>query len=681
MALTIDSIRNFAGNGSVTFDLQNDGLRSGMLQKFRSFFNIGNARQQNADTLVAIHHAIANDPRFAAPDVQAEAARLLSQVRTDRAIGAAQIKGIVQTLDSLTLDTEASVRARVTARLAATMPPWAAGYEKEVSHVVILHVTKGKTADTSYSALDVVGRMQEALARIDLALTYAGDDPDLREILLSTLERTMRNYDSTLASEETVRQRVDTFREDLARLDACAQRSADPAAVKKLGVEYIQMLGKPVHPGVIDALDDFVRNLPAKPLGALTPQSTGSEIIRTIHRFAEHFRTREVQYPDGVTPLNGGDELMPTQKFLFCRAIAELPSAAQKNFLAALESDEGRNACAYIANQSSSGKAVDDFTAVGYITAFLQKNAGRPVSYPGENDRPYIGNFSPLARCAFEPDHAIYGSAAAPLRAAFLRPHRFDRVMRSGAALHERIDAAAKSMISSSFATEMKKFATGVGDLFFDGDIVRGMSITLPDGTRVANDLPAARDQFARLVTGDDNATYATLAPADRTKANAFMALIMQETESAAERGIPIALSRTGSTMAWQVVVDSANGPFPTRAFEISGSPAEGFSIHYQGTFPGAFLMYEDEHGSPQQTENQTIVATYEMEMHISPAALDQVANTDWSQFDGAASEAVLHDADHPDRLSDSYNAIPPEFRLDLEVSAGFAIQADTLPA
>lgn len=680
MTLTLDTVRNYTGNGSITLDLQDGGLKSGTLQKFRSFFNIGNARQQNADTLIAVHHAIANDPRFAAPDVQAEAARLLSQVRTDRAIGAAQIRDIMQTLDHLTENTEASVRARVAARLAATMPPWAAGHEKAVLHVVTLHVTKGKTADIGYSAIDVVGRMQEALARINFALTHAGDDPALREVLFATLERTMRNYDSTLASEQKVRQRVDTFREDLAHLDACAQRSTDPATVKKLGMEYIKSLGKPVHPGIIDMLDDFARSLPAKPLGTFTPQSSGSEIIRAIHRFAEDLRTREMQYPDGVEPLQGGDELMPTQKFLFCRAIAELPSAAQKNLLAALESDEGRNACAYIANQASSGRAIDDFTAVGYITAFLQEKAGRPVSYPGEDDQPHIGNFSPLARCAFDPDHAICGSAAAPLKAAFLRPHRFDPIHPS-ATLHERIDAAAKSMISSSFATEMKKFATGVGDRFFDGDIVRGLSITLPDGTRVANDLEAARDQFARLVTGDDSATYATLAPADRTKANAFMALLMQETESAAERGIPIALSRTGSTMAWQVVVDSANGPFPTRAFEISGSPAEGFSIHYQGTFPGLFLLYDDANGNPQQTENQQIVCTYEMEMHISSAALDQVVSTDWSQFDGTASEAVLHDADHPNRLADLYNNIPPNFRLDLEVSAGFAIQADTIPA
>ena len=113
MALNIDSIRNYAGTGSITLNQQGTGVEKSSLQRFRSFFDIGDARMKNAATLTAIHHAILNDPRFAAQDIQSEAARLLSQVRTDRAIDAAQIKGIIQTLDSLVLNTEAAVKERV----------------------------------------------------------------------------------------------------------------------------------------------------------------------------------------------------------------------------------------------------------------------------------------------------------------------------------------------------------------------------------------------------------------------------------------------------------------------------------------------------------------------------------------------------------------------------------------
>jgi len=82
MALTVDTIRNFGGVGNITLDQQKTGIEESKLQGFKSFFNIGDARQKNAETLLAIHHAILNDPRFFSQSVQSEAARLLSQVRT-----------------------------------------------------------------------------------------------------------------------------------------------------------------------------------------------------------------------------------------------------------------------------------------------------------------------------------------------------------------------------------------------------------------------------------------------------------------------------------------------------------------------------------------------------------------------------------------------------------------------
>ena len=121
MPLTVDTIRNLTvtGNESLVFN-ESGGLKS------VSDFSIGDARPKNDETLRAIRDAISIDPRFASKvDVQAEATRLLNQVRTDRAIGAAQIKDIVQHLDSLAQKTEAVVKERVTAHLAAAMPKWA----------------------------------------------------------------------------------------------------------------------------------------------------------------------------------------------------------------------------------------------------------------------------------------------------------------------------------------------------------------------------------------------------------------------------------------------------------------------------------------------------------------------------------------------------------------------------
>ena len=130
MALTVDTIRNFTGTAGMQVDRQGNLQEAGKFQGLKSMLNIGDARQRNAETLTAIHHAILNDPRFAAADVRAEATRLLAEIRTDRAIGAAQIRTIMQTLDSLTLDSQASVSARVADAVSVTPQVITVGWDE-----------------------------------------------------------------------------------------------------------------------------------------------------------------------------------------------------------------------------------------------------------------------------------------------------------------------------------------------------------------------------------------------------------------------------------------------------------------------------------------------------------------------------------------------------------------------
>ena len=89
MGITLNTILQFTGSDRVLLNAQGTGLVSvNRLQRFKSFFNIGDARQKNAETLTAIHHAVLNDPRFASKELQDQAVRLLSEVRVDRALDA-----------------------------------------------------------------------------------------------------------------------------------------------------------------------------------------------------------------------------------------------------------------------------------------------------------------------------------------------------------------------------------------------------------------------------------------------------------------------------------------------------------------------------------------------------------------------------------------------------------------
>jgi len=671
MALSIDSIRNFAGAGSITLDARGTGITSARMQGFKSFFNIGNARQKNAETIVALHQAIVNDPRFGAQDIQAEAVRLLAEVHTERAISATQIKDIIRQLDAFA---ERNVEERAEAHLAATpLPAWAAGHEAQISKLVTLAVQ-----GHGYGA-DLARPISEAIDRIGMIIGLAGDDQDLKDVLFATLKGTLFESGTTLASEERIQQRVDRFRANLAQFDACARQSADPAAVKRLGVEFISAFGKPVAPVLIDTLDKFARELPSKPLGTLGPESRASDIVRVVHRMAETIRMNPLASPDGVALLDGEDEVMPAKVYMIQRAVAELPTAAQANLRAALESPEGFAACSYIASEASGvvGRSADDFNVVLFASKFLHVHTRNSMGYPGSLTRtPDISGFSPLARCAFSVDHVIAGSAAAPLKASILGPHRFEQSLWPGAALHEKIDAGAKAMTCCTFAAEMKKLATNSGETIFDKDIVRGMNVKLPGGKHLSNDRARARDELAQFVTGNPEMTYAALAPTDRAKANIFIALLSQETEKAAESGVAMALSPIGSEPAFGGVFMA--GVQPTRTFAISGSPAEGFTIHYDGDYPYFMLFYDGADGKKQETEMGTHISTkYELEINISADALEHVAATDWASYDSTESDAILTASYQPHRLEGSYNAIPEEFRLAADVSAGFTIQAD----
>ena len=72
---------------------------------------------------------------------------------------------------------------------------------------------------------------------------------------------------------------------------------------------------------------------------------------------------------------------------------------------------------------------------------------------------------------------------------------------------------------------------------------------------------------------------------------------------------------------------------------------------------------------------NQEAYFEGEMEIRISAASLNHIGATDWTGYDRTASDAILSQPG-PNMLSAAYNAIPQNFRLDVEVDAGFHIHA-----
>ena len=195
--ITLDTIIKFAGTDKMLVNAQGTGFESvGIAQRLKSFFNIGDARKRNIDTMSAIRGAIYNDPRFRTADLSEHVQRLLDEVSTDRAIDATRIKSIAKELKSLAdRDSTAALDKRVELHLAAgVLPDELRGcVEKHMDQV--LFIAKQRTrkvaddvataaivldgsVDTSKLVVDVAGSVMDVARHCQSAIYEISQVPD-----------------------------------------------------------------------------------------------------------------------------------------------------------------------------------------------------------------------------------------------------------------------------------------------------------------------------------------------------------------------------------------------------------------------------------------------------------------------------------------------------------------------
>ncbi len=290
--ITLKTITRFSGTGSVLLDANKTGLQSvGIKQHLKSFFNIGDARKDNFDTLMAIRTAIRVDPRFSSTDIQDHADRLFADVRTDRAIDVSRIKGIVQELKGLAKVTKPNIVKRVDLHLAAgNLPANLHGCADQVAFVAKHHANTVATArwgaataagipKADYVPVDVAGCVSNATQNCQAVLDAVSNVPDANTRDL--VDFVGKHLDQLLFKYNQVRQPVviRTFAEiaDIGRFCAQASRAGhswihedrpgaivhdEPERVKPYemaAVEFLAAVGKPVPPSLYGTVDQMVR--------------------------------------------------------------------------------------------------------------------------------------------------------------------------------------------------------------------------------------------------------------------------------------------------------------------------------------------------------------------------------------------------------------------------------------
>ena len=680
MPLSLDAIRNFGGNDSFLVDARTGNVQAeNKLQRFKSFFNVGDARQKNAETIVMIHNAILNDPRFFAKDVRDAATALLSQVRTDRAIGVAQIKGILASLDAMSTPVARLSAARdlVSARIAARGLPafLPASAAEDYAELARRNVPPDPEPAGGYGRGDYAAALDAFDAELGALFARLGDGDGDADVFGSVLYKALKDKDAAACNRL-----VDGFR---ANLDESRALGAEYGERTRLDVvEMLRGKEKPIQPTAavpnpIRTVVETGRSIPTDALRRLGAQSSASEIDAALRAFSDALANAQL----GIATVDGG-ERAATRELMTLAAANALPDDAKANLLAALESDAGKNLLAFYAEEIPDRDATMAFetanTVVGRLKAALGRpDADAPIPLPPSADPARLDS-SILSRFSFSPERFASGDAAGPFR------NCLQDVGRSGgpdplAAYRARSSALASAktalgicaQIVKSVAVERdeggREISRSLDTLHcpdFDKDVGRHIDIRFPDGTSLDRTATAeqCRDKILRFVTGNPSAAYAGATRPERVKAMILMAVLNQASSGIAMDAFLETIAGDRKSAGSKILGLSANLDIPRSEFHTLSRDANGditvklhMRRHVNVALEGTTTIIPLAPESYEETD---------MEIRFPAGHLDDLSKRDWETLDiDAAMAADSNQAAHPDSLV-AAGLVDPDFRF-----------------
>ncbi len=658
MALTVDTIRNFAGASGIQLDQQNGGLQTASkLQRFKSFFGFGDARQRNAETLTAIHHAIINDPRFFAKDVQAEAVRLLGQVRTDRAIGAAEIKSIIDHLDKMSTDPlrRSVARDLLGARIAdrglpAGLPDSCrAGYARLAKEDICRNEPAHGWASLDYGA---------ALDQFDAHFTaFFSRIPDAhdKELVGTICGKAMRAPTFGLHSDSKLQTIADGF---VANFDEGRALEAELGTqYREKAEELIVGMEKPIIPaaGVQNPLHQLVeggRRACDVGIRSLDGNSSGAAINDVLVKFCEV--TLQAQQGLG---LDEPGQIMGAQDFSIWSAVQNLSQEERDNLLAALESKAGRNLIAFYNTEGQNSHAQS-------ISACLERlyqnlKPGGQLDVPSEPDMTLL---PARVLAQFSPASLVSGDASGSIKAQLEKQAVIGENPTSATVLRAKVNDAAKAMtitnIALQIARECRKneldatgkvissqFSPDFGGEQFDKDLDRDFVIQLPNGETLPKNPQVARDKILQFVTGNSAARFAEADTASKMKVLALMTCLNQSVPGIGISAFSECVNGNPKvTVGMMGTITDDSYPNPCR-FTLRKDSNGDVLINFTGRRHVKALMLAT---GPSNGPIMLKSGSYdECEVNIRfPAAdLDRFGSADWEHFD--YSEVVATERKH----------------------------------
>ena len=385
------------------------------------------------------------------------------------------------------------------------------------------------------------------------ALGACGGDAELRTLVLDNLDSLLVDGANSLRTAEKVRERVEKLAGNFAEL---RQLAANDPELFAQGLDLLRVLhGKALPAGLFGRLVQTAWEQPVNALKGLTARSRGLALHQAVVQFVDNIERAGRE--SGVNDMGAGpEEAAACREFLLRRMFAGFSRADLEGLHAALHSPNGaRLLAAYAdAQQLVAGRDLSEgvrntvgSTASVLRLQFFELNAilcrhlgiAEEVPVPFNGPVPRLAAFGAagldddLVRLARERNAAaakavvasyVHGNGPAAERLRGVFENRLGPEPASPeSTLRDDIQSVARSMLTRSVVNDMKNFATGQPTQF-DRDRDREFKTTLVGVGEVSTDPAVARDQFAKFVTKNPAATYASLDARSRNQAHLAMA-------------------------------------------------------------------------------------------------------------------------------------------------------------
>ena len=283
MPISFQSIRDFQATNMVWDDQKGVMKSAGFWQKFKTFFNIGHAREQNAATLAAIKNAVFSS--FPADDLKALAEERINQVRTDRVVGAAQIKGILDEIARIGGKTQAAIKERTLMHLAVApdLPPKLRHAKEEITAFVVDQISRDPNVQRNPGSADIKGMSADLLRRIGaLGDTLQGTQDSLDGQLLHTVFKNLGRIawkddaNGNSVERPNANRRMEFIQRYWTAVQTRAQQTGNPDEFGKLALEALDDLIQH-HPDPYDRLESLIEMVPLEDL-----QNRDFDLVRAL---------------------------------------------------------------------------------------------------------------------------------------------------------------------------------------------------------------------------------------------------------------------------------------------------------------------------------------------------------------------------------------------------------------